>query len=214
MTKSFNDLIDLTKYLASGTESSDMQAKKKAAYTLIPELQFFELCYCNHKAHNHHNIFEHTIAAMMNLKKYVNGNKFTEEEINTMMICSLLHDIGKMVSKTIGKDNTTHFLGHPVKSAIMAQGILNRFDIDEQTKRQIVKIIAFHDTKIATINHIDLYKMINIIGLREVGMLLRVQRADFNAHAECIAFKKEHLFEQLENMHQTLENSSYTKNRN
>ena len=56
----------------------------------------------------------------------------------------LLHDIGKPFSyQDDGKSR--HFKGHAKKSAEMAKIILDRFNIDEENKELILKLIELYN---------------------------------------------------------------------
>ncbi len=103
---------------------------------LIPELK--SIIKFPHKNPRHHlDVWNHTLYAL----------SFSENDFE-IRLCLLLHDIGKPFSYQDDEGNIRHFYGHPLKSAMIAKEILDRFDYDEDFKEEVYYLILKHDTPI------------------------------------------------------------------
>lgn len=203
MKKDFNQLLHLVTFLA--TKKATLDEKKILAINAIPELGQFEFYQCNHPAHQYNDILKHTIVAVENVDKYIETeDNISSYELLIMRLTLLLHDIGKTVKRTIDDDGITHFKGHPKESAIIADRILNQYDIEDKLKQTIINLIVDHDTNMNPDNNIDLMNMINKIGFKETKLLLKIQRADLNAHATWFAKKKSPILNRLESLYQSI----------
>ncbi|NMA82580.1 MAG: CCA tRNA nucleotidyltransferase [Epulopiscium sp.] len=60
----------------------------------------------------------------------------------------LLHDIGKVLTKTIDEKGVHHFYGHVEKSYKLAREILTRLKFDHKTAKIILRLIEAHDDPI------------------------------------------------------------------
>ncbi len=58
--------------------------------------------------------------------------------------CVLLHDIGKVVTRTVGEDGIPHFYGHEDIGADMAAGVLQRLRFSRQQTEDIVHAVRNH----------------------------------------------------------------------
>ena len=73
------------------------------------------------------DVFEHTMA----LLNY--DTKHFESEDIAVRLALLLHDIGKIVTKTVGDDGRVHFYDHEFAGATMVVDILKRLKYDNKT---------------------------------------------------------------------------------
>lgn len=137
---------------------------------IMPE---FIQTYNTPQNHPHHiyNVAEHTIVAMQNIKS---------ELILRMTL--LLHDIGKVHTRTTDKKGIDHFYNHPVKSMELAKQILKELKFDNNSIRDISLLILYHDYHIdRDMNKVTIKKLLTQIGPELFEQLLLVQEADARA---------------------------------
>ncbi len=67
----------------------------------------------------------------------------------TLRLAALLHDIGKPIKKTRGKDGFDHFYMHELFSHDLAEQILTRLRFDNKTKKDVLHLIKHHDKRMA-----------------------------------------------------------------
>lgn len=70
---------------------------------------------------------------------------FSENDI-TLRVAALLHDLGKLSGLTLNVDNIAIYEHHAENSALMAADILNRLKFDKKTTREVIEIIALHES--------------------------------------------------------------------
>lgn len=98
----------------------------------------------------------------------------------TLRMTMLLHDIGKLVTRTTDCSGTDHFYGHEAQSVAMAAPLLTRLGISGQEAAEILTLIALHDEPLPADDEA-------CAGLRGqytaalLGKLLLVKRADILA---------------------------------
>lgn len=86
----------------------------------------------------------------------------------------LVNDIGKPFSYQ-DDGNIRHFKGHAKKSAEIAKIVLDRYNINNETKKILLKLIEFHSCRIDVddINNVNFYKR-----------LLKIQMCDAKGYEE------------------------------
>jgi tRNA nucleotidyltransferase (CCA-adding enzyme) len=204
MKRDFNYLIALVNNLSN---DDDIKTKEEIAIKAIPELTAFKDVLCHHPAHKYDDILEHTLVSLKAVDSYIKKkDNFSAFDIAIIKIVLLLHDIGKTTTQTTNKNGITHFYNHPIESARMATNILNQYDIDEVTKTTIINLIKLHDDYINYDSDDGLIETINNIGLKETGMLLKIQRADLNAHSDYYVISKTPMFDALDKMYDRIIN--------
>lgn len=120
----------------------------------------------------YHNLslFEHTFTAM-------------ERSISTLeyRLALLLHDIGKLKTKTYDESRVAHYYDHPKVSVEMARDILNDLKYDNKTKHDVLKLIEYHDANMPTKKSIK--RILNKLGEDLTRQLLMVKYADILAQS-------------------------------
>lgn len=89
----------------------------------------------------------------------------------------LLHDIGKPRCYTEDERGVGHFYGHPSISAELAGDMLRRLKFDNDTRKQVVELVARHDTLLVPRDKV-LRRCLNRLGRERFFQLLEVKRAD------------------------------------
>lgn len=128
--------IELNKLLVSDSTKFELLIDTSLMDYIIPEVCVLEKVEQNTPYHRY-NVLEHTLFAMDTI----------ENEI-VLKLAMLLHDTGKAVSKTTDNRGIDHFYGHAKESVIISRKILNRLKYDNDTKRKVLTLINFHDSKL------------------------------------------------------------------
>ena len=105
-----------------------------------------------------------------------------------LRLTMLLHDIGKPVCLTTDEDGIDHFYGHDAVSAEMAERILRRLKLDNQTIRTVVRLVRYHDMDIR-MTGAGVRKAVFTVGEDVFPLLLEVMRADVSAKSEATRIK-------------------------
>ncbi len=137
---------------------------------IIPE---FIPAYETDQNHPYHiyNVAKHSIVAMENIDQTV-----------TLRLTMLLHDIGKITTKTVDKNGTDHFYGHAYASIGVAEKILKDLRLDNQTIKDVKALIKYHDYHIeGKVDRVEIKKVLCAIGASLFDDLIKVQMADAKA---------------------------------
>ncbi|MBP5553442.1 MAG: HD domain-containing protein [Lachnospiraceae bacterium] len=95
----------------------------------------------------------------------------------------LLHDIAKPETLTTDKDGLTHFHGHAALGAEMAEDILRRWKLDNDTIRRVCRLIRYHDLgKGVPCTPRAVRKGVRLLE-EDFPLLLEVERADVLAQS-------------------------------
>ena len=142
-----------------------------------------------HNPHHIYDVWEHTLAAMTYTPKTV-----------VLRAAVLFHDIGKPQCFEIGEDGIGHFRGHPKVSAAMADTILQRLKVDNDTRQKVVLLVKTHDVPLDPVMK-SVRRRLAQYGEEGVRLLLEVKRADISAHSAKSAYRISELarFEKLLN---------------
>ncbi len=102
-----------------------------------------------------------------------------------MRYAALLHDIGKPQCKTTDDKGVDHFKGHAMVSEEMSSKILKRLRMDNDTIRDVKKIVRWHDYGISgVITKKSVRKMLSSMGEQYFGELLDIKRADMKGQSD------------------------------
>lgn len=134
----------------------------------LPEFDACMKCE-QHNPHHIYNVGEHTIHALQ-----------ATEADRILRLAVLFHDFGKPAAKTTDETGIDHFHGHPMESEAMAGAILHRLKFDNETIRQVKKLVLFHDLHPA-LTPASVRRAANRIGEELFPLYLKVQRADILA---------------------------------
>ncbi|MFR6312509.1 CCA tRNA nucleotidyltransferase [Anaerofustis stercorihominis] len=135
---------------------------------LFPVIKECFNTYQNNKYHMQ-NVGEHTYKTFNNI-----------ENVFHLKMTMLLHDIGKVKTKTTDAENTDHFYNHSDISWEMAKNILDDFKFDNDTKEKILLLIKNHDKYMAPKNKYVKEKL-NEFGEELFFDLIKVRIADDEA---------------------------------
>lgn len=135
---------------------------------IIPEL---ELCFSVEQRNKYHiyNVGDHIINAVAN----------TPEDI-IIRWAALLHDIGKPLCKSTDSNGIIHFYGHHHESVRLADDILHRLRLDNDSRKSILVLIENHDIRIDS-NPVAVKRVMARMGEELFAKLLLLQEADNRA---------------------------------
>ena len=119
-----------------------------------------------HNPHHKYSVGEHTIQSML----HVRPNRI-------LRLTMLLHDFGKPDCRTTDEKGIDHFYRHPERSAEMADKILRRLKMDNDTRRNVVKLVRMHDREIR-LTEPGVRKAVIEIGEDLFPLYLEVKEAD------------------------------------
>ena len=135
--------------------------------------------------HHIYSVGEHTLHALA----YIEADK-------VLRLTMLFHDFGKPEVKTTGPDGIDHFRRHPEVSEELAGKVLKRLKFDNETVRQVKKLVWCHDQHPA-LTPAGVRKALNWIGEDLFASYLKVQRADILAQSGCRREEKLHSLEMV-----------------
>ncbi len=135
---------------------------------IIPEL---DICFSVPQKNKYHiyNVGEHIIHA-------------TAESADDITIrwAALLHDIGKPLCKSVDQNGIIHFYGHHRESVRLADDILHRLRLDNESRKNILLLIENHDIRIDP-NPVSVKRVMARLGEDLFLKLLMLQEADNRA---------------------------------
>jgi tRNA nucleotidyltransferase (CCA-adding enzyme) len=94
-----------------------------------------------------------------------------------LRLAALFHDVGKPKTFSLEGEGVGHFYGHASRSAEIADGILHRLRLDNETRRAVVTLIRHHDFPIENEDGI-LRRRLNKLGEAGLLDLIALMRAD------------------------------------
>ncbi|SEP54761.1 tRNA nucleotidyltransferase (CCA-adding enzyme) [Lachnospiraceae bacterium NE2001] len=119
-----------------------------------------------------------------------------------MRYAALLHDIGKPDCKTTDEGGVDHFKGHAVRSEEMVEPILRRLKMDNDTIRDVKKIVYWHDYGISgTTTKKSLRRMLSKMGAQYFDSFVAIRRADMAGQSDYLADWKAMVLEELIQSH-------------
>lgn len=144
--------------------------------------------------HHRYTVGEHTLHALENVR-----------EDKVLRLAVLFHDMGKPQVRTVDETGRDHFKGHPAKSERIAEEILHRWRLDNDTLNKVKRLVKYHDLRPA-LNQKSVRRMICKVGEDMLPMLLEVQRADILAQSSYGQEEKLHDLDEVNRIyHEILE---------
>ena len=133
--------------------------------------------------HHFTNVGEHTLKAL----ELIPANK-------VLRYTMLFHDMGKPKMKTTDENGRDHFKGHGEESERIANEVLHRLKMDNDTIKKVTKLVKWHDVRTQPTPK-AVRKAMNKLGEELYPLLLQVQYADTMAQS---TYQRE---EKLERIH-------------
>lgn len=144
--------------------------------------------------HHRYTVGEHTLHALENVR-----------EDKVLRLAVLFHDMGKPQVRTVDETGRDHFKGHPVNSERIAEEVLHRWRLDNDTLNKVKRLVKYHDLRPA-LNQKSVRRIICRVGEDMFPMLLEVQRADILAQSSYGQEEKLHDLDEVNRIyHEILE---------
>lgn len=157
----------------------------------LPE---FDACMDCEQNNPHHiySVGEHTVRAIQEI-----------ESDRILRLTMLLHDFGKPRTKTTDENGIDHFYKHQLDSEEIAGEVLHRLKFDNETIRQVKKLVYYHDYH-PTLTPAGVRRAVNWIGEELFPGYLKVQRADILAQNPKTQEPKLQALEEVDRLYQRI----------
>lgn len=132
---------------------------------VLPEFDEM-MCTPQHNPHHCYDVGGHTICAL----RHIRADK-------ALRLAVLLHDVGKIRTRTTDSEGIDHFYGHPQAGEAMAREILRRLKLDNHTTDLVCRLVKYHDILIAP-EEAAMRRAMNRAGEDIVPLLFEIKRAD------------------------------------
>ncbi|MBQ7594045.1 MAG: hypothetical protein IJU48_06815 [Synergistaceae bacterium] len=136
---------------------------------IIPEISPM-VGFEQHNSHHYLDVFAHTLKVLA-----------ASKNSPVMRWTSLFHDIAKPECFFMGPDGQGHFYGHDLKSAEVADNIMERLRFDNKTRETIDFLVAKHCVSFP-VSKKCVRRMIMKFGLENVKILREFQGYDLAGH--------------------------------
>ncbi|MBP5457969.1 MAG: HD domain-containing protein [Paludibacteraceae bacterium] len=131
-------------------------------------------------------VWEHTMTVLSNMAKYRFPHGYTVPEL-TLRLAALLHDIGKVRTRTVDENGNVHFYGHEEASAVMCDHILRTIKYPNDVIADVRFLVRNHmrckQWRVDKIKAKSLRKLQYECGRKYFTPLLALIDADNHAHA-------------------------------
>lgn len=99
------------------------------------------------------------------------------EPDRTLRLAAMLHDVGKLYTKTTDENGTDHFYGHAAVSERRAREFLHEMRFDNDTIRRVCVLVKNHDPRFH-LKPASVRRLMSEVGTEMVPLLIRLMRAD------------------------------------
>ena len=182
--------VELSKLLTSDHPERLIDAYRLGITKIV--LPEFDAMMETEQNHPHHcyNVGEHSIQVVRNI-----------ENDPALRWAALLHDVGKISTKTTDADGTDHFKGHNLAGVPVARDVLRRMKLDNVTIKRVLKLVEWHDYGMSQdIKKSTLRKAIYRMGGAEwFSDVIKIRYADIYAQSD---YMREEKLEHLKHMEQ------------
>lgn len=151
---------------------------------------------------NPHHIYDvgmHTMESLKIMNDIVSMEQCVDSKHHMILSYTmLLHDVGKIQTKTIDEQGIAHFYGHPKISSQQAKKILKGLKFDNYTIDKVTHLVNYHDYRIECTDK-AVRRAASKIGVEDLNLLFLVQEADIKAQNPVMQEEK---LEKLERLRQ------------
>lgn len=144
-----------------------MLISTKLSSHFLPELEGM-IKFDQNNTYHHLDLFEHILTSVANVDSQLH-----------LRLAMLLHDVGKLTTKTTDEQGMSHYYGHPKESVNMATDILKRMKYSNEIIITVLLLIEFHDVPFDGKKTIK--RMLGAFGKNMVEDIIKVKSADIMA---------------------------------
>ena len=184
--------VELTKLITSDNPDRLVEAYELGLTSVI--LPEFDAMMKTEQNNPHHiyNVGIHTIKVMENVPKDM-----------VLRYTALLHDVGKPDSKTTGEDGIDHFHGHQARSEKMANEILRRLKLDNNTIDRVKRLVLYHDYGIADneLNIRAFRRFLAKLGTEHFEDYITIRKADMAGQSDYNLEARRHAIDNMKEMY-------------
>lgn len=187
--------VELTKLLMSAHPEKLIDAYRFGiTKVVLPEFDAM-MGMAQHNPHHCYTVGEHAVKAVQNIDCEM-----------ALRWAALLHDIGKLETRTTDEKGTDHFYGHAKAGIPLAKAVLQRMKLDNNTIHRVLRIVEWHDYGMGGyIKKATLRKAIyNMGGVACFPDILKMRYADTLAQSGFQREEKLHRIEQMKRMYQEI----------
>lgn len=178
--------VELTKLLLSKHPETILDAYELGVTSVVlPEFDRMMETPQNNP-HHRYSVGVHTVEALKNA-----------EADHILRWTMLLHDVGKPDARVEGPDKD-RFQGHHVIGDEMARKILRRLKFDNQTVKQVTKLVYWHDIRFGSakeVNKRTVRRWASKLSVPLFEKLLKVQQADILAQSSFMLEEKQEILD-------------------
>ena len=121
--------------------------------------------------HHCYSVGEHTLHSL---------SEVPEDKV--LRLTMLLHDVAKPGCKTTDEAGIDHFHGHPTQEAEIANKVLRRLKLDNETIARVTQLIRWHDDN-PPLSERNVRRAICRVGTAQYPDIFAVKRADIRAQS-------------------------------
>ena len=157
---------ELDKLLCSDhPEKFRLLQKTGISARLLPEFDGMLEMPQNNPWHSY-SVGEHTLMVMQNVPAE-----------RSLRWAALLHDVGKLFTRTTDENGVDHFYGHAAQSAVFAESFLRNLRFDNHTISKVSLLVRWHDSHFDGTS-VNTRRVIARVGKEHFPDLLAIARAD------------------------------------
>lgn len=155
---------ELNKILLSNPKKIDILRKCEILEYIIPGISKIYNFNQNNDYHNF-DLYNHTLVATDAIESRIH-----------LRLAMMLHDFGKIETKTTDENGISHYYAHAKESVKIATKILKDLKYDNETINKVLTLIQYHDCTLKS--KLSVKRMLNKIEEELFRDLIKVQRAD------------------------------------
>lgn len=151
---------------------------------IIPEIdRMFETT--QNTPYHMYDVGHHTVQVLKNVPTKDQGGI----SLKSMRYAALFHDMGKPECKTTDESGRDHFKGHNLVSEKYAEAILRRLKMDNQTIKEVMHIVYWHDYGLdGGLKQNTLRRALSELGIEYLDAFEAIRTADMRGQSD---YKKE-----------------------
>lgn len=166
--------------LKASKTAEEINSKRYEIAKWIPDIvKMFNFDQRNN--HHQYDLWLHCVHTVLGIDKSIDDDM--------LYLAALLHDIGKIYSRTGPKnkeDVNCHYYGHPEKSAEMVRNIVQSLgsggiDFTKEDIERLLYYVKYHDDRVS-LREKHLKRHLNMVDVETFKKLMELQIADARAH--------------------------------